>query len=125
MADSSQTTSTSGLPSHAVATITQAEVQRALDGLLAESMRSIFVGLAFFYALISIWYVSEFTSAPEPTAGVILELGRLSVQLLPGAMRALRPGCFRWACWPARSGVHATSCRPKRRTQWRRCSAAR
>jgi signal transduction histidine kinase/ActR/RegA family two-component response regulator len=94
MADSSQTTSTSGLPSHAGATISQAEVQHALDGLLAESMRSIFVGLAFFYALISIWYVGEFTSAPEPTAGVVLELGPLSVQLLPGAMRALSTGVF-------------------------------
>jgi hypothetical protein len=94
MADSSQTTSTSSLPARPEPRISQAEVQRALDGLLAESMRSIFVGLAFFYALISIWYVGEFATAPEAVAGVALELGPWSVQLLPGAIRALSTGVF-------------------------------
>jgi signal transduction histidine kinase/ActR/RegA family two-component response regulator len=94
MPDPSQTSTPSDLPSDPGPTISQAEVQHALDGVLAESMRSIFVGLAFFYALISIWYVGEFTTAPEPSAGVLLELGPFSVQLLPGAMRALSTGVF-------------------------------
>ncbi|HEX4351685.1 MAG TPA: histidine kinase dimerization/phospho-acceptor domain-containing protein, partial [Polyangiales bacterium] len=94
MPDSSPTTSPSGSRREAEPVISEAEIQRALNGVLAEAMRSIFVGLALFYALISIWYVSEFATTPESSAGLSLSFGSLDIQLLPGALRALSTGVF-------------------------------
>ncbi|MEY4575963.1 MAG: hypothetical protein RL701_666 [Pseudomonadota bacterium] len=81
-------------PVHDPASVGPDDVQRALNALLADSLRPICVGLALFYALISVWYVGEFASTPGAAALVALELGPLSIALPATAMRPLSTGVF-------------------------------
>jgi len=72
--------------------ISAAEVQRALDTQLTDSLRPICLGLALFYALISTWYVGQIAATPD--ASSLLALGPLGLQLSESAMRPLFTGVF-------------------------------
>ena len=70
------------------------EVQRALDAQLSDSLRTICVGLALFYALISVWYVGRFAATPDAALADALPLGPLGLRLSEAAMRPLSTGVF-------------------------------
>ena len=75
--------------------VSEAQVDTALSELLSESLRPICVGLALLYALLSIWYVQEFASAPAGSTGqTSIEVGPLTLQLVSGAMIPLSTGLF-------------------------------
>jgi signal transduction histidine kinase len=75
--------------------VSAAEVQRSLDKLLADSLRPIFLGLAFFYALLSLWYVGHFTATPEAaTSSIALESESWQLHFLVGATRPLSTALF-------------------------------
>ena len=69
--------------------ISEDEVRAALNGVLADAMRPICVGLALFYALISSWYVLDFATTPDLGQLVIVEL-RASVPAARGTLRRSR-----------------------------------
>ena len=94
MADPSQRSSAGDLRPSQGPIIGQAAIQQALNAELADSLRSICVGLALFYALISVWYMGEFTATPEPSSNTLLEVGPWHLQLLAAAMRPLSTGIF-------------------------------
>jgi signal transduction histidine kinase len=75
-------------------TIGQAAIQHELNVVLADSLRPICVGLALFYALISIWYMGQFAATPDASPSVALEFGPWSLQLLAAAMQPLSTGVF-------------------------------
>jgi signal transduction histidine kinase len=117
MADPSQTSSADDLRPNQEPTISQAAIQQALNAMLADSLRPICVGLALFYALISVWYMGEFTAAPEPSSNVMLEWGALRLQLVAAAMRPLSTGVFSLgllasAVWFARNKLPARLAHP-------------
>jgi signal transduction histidine kinase/CheY-like chemotaxis protein len=74
--------------------ISPLEVQRALNAQLADSLRSICVGLALFYALMSTWYVGLFAATPDSALTDALELRPLGLRLSESAMRPLSTGVF-------------------------------
>src|ERR1700759_4638957 len=90
MADPTQISSSAELK--AEPEVSASEVQRALDALLADSLRPICVGLALFYALISTWYVAQFAATPEPAFSDALDFGPLGLKLTASAMRPLSTG---------------------------------
>jgi signal transduction histidine kinase len=94
MPDTKQPSEADSLPPERLPVISREDVQHALDLLLADSLRPICVGLALFYALISIWYVAEFTATPDSSAVDAIEFGPLGLQLAVGAMRPLSTGIF-------------------------------
>ncbi len=75
--------------------VTPAAVVDAMNAQLAQAMRPICVGLALFYALISIWFgheLSTHTDAQLPS--VVVDLGPVSLRLLAGAMKPISTGLF-------------------------------
>jgi signal transduction histidine kinase len=117
MSQPSRTSTSDDLRAVQLATIAPAAVQRALDALLAESLRPILVGLALFYALISVWYVGEFAATPEASSASMLELGAFGLQLSERAMRPLSTGVFSLgllaaAVWFARNRLPAELAHP-------------
>jgi signal transduction histidine kinase len=94
MSEPTRTSTSLDLRPVQTAVIAPAAVQRALDTLLAESLRPSLVGLALFYALISVWYVGEFAATPEASGAAMLELGAFGLQLSARAMRPLSTGMF-------------------------------
>ena len=94
MADPSQSSLAGDLRPVEEPAIAQAAIQHELNVVLADSLRAIFVGLAFFYALISIWYMGQFAATPDATASLALELGPWHLQLSAAAMQPLSTGIF-------------------------------
>src|SRR4029077_16701672 len=90
MADSTQISSSAELK--AEPEVSASEVQRALNALLADSLRPICVGLALFYALISTWYVGQFTATPGGAFNESLDFRPLGLKLTAAAMRPLSTG---------------------------------
>jgi signal transduction histidine kinase len=93
------------------------QVQQALDAELAESLRSICVGLALFYALISIWYVGEFTALPDASISEAIDFTPFGLKLTASAMRPLSTGVFSlgllsMAVWFSRNRLPATLAHP-------------
>jgi signal transduction histidine kinase/CheY-like chemotaxis protein len=75
-----------------VVKISELQVRDAMNGVLADAMRPICVGLALFYALISSWYVLDLATTPSSGRLIALELGDLSVTLAEGALRPITTG---------------------------------
>jgi signal transduction histidine kinase len=94
MADPSQTSSAGDLRPNQEPTISRAAIQQALNAVLADSLRPICVGLALFYALISVWYMGQFATTPDASSTLTLELGPWHLQLLAAALRPLSTGIF-------------------------------
>jgi signal transduction histidine kinase len=90
MADTSKIDSELPLAADAVS---EASIRTALNSDLAESMRPICVGLALFYALLSIWYVRDIATNPGGVQ-MVAELGPISIQLVSGAMKPISTGLF-------------------------------
>ncbi|HEX2679364.1 MAG TPA: hypothetical protein VHM19_22085, partial [Polyangiales bacterium] len=92
--------STSVLPSDADEGVTEAAIADRMNEQLAQAMRPICVGLALFYALISIWYVHELTveaAAATPDPSLLVDLGLFSIHLVAGAMKPISTGLFSFA----------------------------
>jgi signal transduction histidine kinase/CheY-like chemotaxis protein len=77
--------------------VSEAEVDRAVDAQLADVLRPICVGLALFYALLSIWHVHKLglgTGGGGGGGDLVVDLGPLTVRLVAGAMIPLSTGLF-------------------------------
>jgi signal transduction histidine kinase/CheY-like chemotaxis protein len=94
MPDASKASSSSPAPRVIDVThVTPGAVREAMNGVLADTMRPICLGLALFYALISIWYVFEFaTESGEAMGGLALELGFFGLSLPEYALRPMSTG---------------------------------
>ena len=91
MADASKASSSS-TPSPGV-TVSPEEVRAALNGMLADSLRPICVGLALFFALISSWYVLNLATTHSRDVAVLeFELGGVGIALSAFALRPLSTG---------------------------------
>jgi signal transduction histidine kinase/ActR/RegA family two-component response regulator len=76
------------------ASIGPRDVQRSLDAQLAESLRTICVGLALFYALLSVWYVGQFAATADALAAHAYGLEAFGLELTGGALRPLSTGLY-------------------------------
>src|SRR4051812_7588510 len=93
MADVSKASSSS-TPSPGAGEVSPSAVREAMNGVLADTLRPICVGLALFYALISIWYVVDWIMLDtEELAGKLaLDFGFLDLSLPEFALRPMSTG---------------------------------
>jgi signal transduction histidine kinase len=91
MPDASKASSASA-PSPGVVEVSRVAVRDAMNGVLADTLRPICLGLALFYAVISIWYVVEWVLLDNEDAGKAMDLGFLGVSLPVFALRPLSTG---------------------------------
>ncbi len=106
-----------GTDVNAPVTVDDTAIRDAMNTVLAESMRPICVGLALFYALISIWYVHELTTAAVAGPPITIALGSLTLHLASGAMMPLSTGIFSFglltaAVWFERNQLPASLAHP-------------
>ncbi len=97
--------------------VAESAVRGAMNAMLAESMRPICVGLALFYALLSIWYGHQLASSPSTGETLSIALGPLTVRLSSGALIPLSTGLFSFgllavAVWFERNKLPARFAHP-------------
>ncbi|HEX7478582.1 MAG TPA: ATP-binding protein [Polyangiales bacterium] len=92
MADSSKAPANPGI--EAETDIAESAVREAVNATLAESLRPICLGLALFYALLSIWYGHLLASAPGHDDALTISIGALTLHLYSGALMPLSTGLF-------------------------------
>jgi signal transduction histidine kinase len=92
MTDVSKASSAS-TPSPGAGEVSPTAVRDAMNGVLADTLRPICVGLALFYALISTWYVFDWVMLDTDGVGkVALDFGFLGLSLPEFALRPLSTG---------------------------------
>jgi signal transduction histidine kinase/CheY-like chemotaxis protein len=91
MADVPKTSSTS-TPSPGAVEVSPVAVREAMNGVLTDALRPICVGLALFFALISIWHVFDLAAADDTRPVLAFDFPGLHVSLSAFALRPLVTG---------------------------------